>query len=82
MDEEKRFIDDVKKMLVPVQNMVSLKNVKIRELQETLARARSLSKKEDLAAEIEYQKLQRDAYDCLAQSMRGVTKICKGEKND
>ncbi len=85
MDEEKRFIEEARRMKTYAQNMVSRAQVIIEGLEMKKTKARDALKKETLGNQIMQQRLLSDGYQNLAECLYDVIRIyenIKEEKND
>lgn len=85
MDEEKRFIEEARRMRTYAQNMVSRAQVIIEGLGLKKTKARNAVKKDTLDNQIMQQRLLSDGYQNLAECLYNVIKTyesVKGGKND
>lgn len=82
MDEEKRFIEEARRMRTYAQNMVSLTQVTIEGLEMKKTRAGDALKKETLNNQIMQRRLLSDRYQNLAECLYDVIRIYENIKED
>lgn len=82
MDEEKRFIEEARRMRTYAQNMVSLTQVTIEGLEMKKTRARDALKKEALNNQIMQRRLLSDGYQNLAECLHDVVRMYENIKEE
>ena len=82
MDEEKRFIEEARRMRTCARNMVSLTQVTIEGLEMKKTRAGDALKKETLSNQIMQRRLLSDGYQNLAECLYDVIRIYESIKEE
>jgi hypothetical protein len=82
MDEEKRFIEEARRMRTYVQNLVSLTQVTIEGLEMKKTRAGDALKKEALNNQIMQRRLLSDGYQNLAECLHDVVRMYENIKEE
>ena len=82
MDEEKRFIEEARRMRTYAQNMVSLTQITIEELHKKKTGAGDALKKETLNNQIMQRRLLSDGYQNLTECLYDVIRIYENIKGD
>lgn len=82
MDEEKRFIEEARRMQTYAQNMVSLTQVAIEDLEMKKTKAGDALKKETLNNQIMQRRLLSDGYQNLAECLYDVIRIYENIKEE